>query len=869
MRNRIALLGATSLVGMLAATSPALAQNSLPAATEEARYGEILVTARKREENVQDVPMTINVLNAEAIERKGIASADDVAAQTPGLTFDVGLVPSDTRISIRGLQATRGRPNVAILVDGVDSSSENFGVAGGGLLANLRLVDVERIEVVKGPQTVLYGRSAFAGAINYITKRPGREPEGAFSAMGGRFDTYELKGSVGGPIGKGLGVRVNGAYYNTDGDYTNPVTGGDLNAAETYGGALALHYDNDADFSAYARVQYSDEKYSERAAVLLRSVDPISGAVRPQDGGVLRQSQLCRTPRGGTAPNCVVPGPTLYSLTGNVAKSDTYRNRVIDISGDPNNGGKAYPGTAIETWRATLELTKKFSDDWEVVSLTGYTDNNSHTNQDFDNTSYRLQANTPNASYSAGGQFSTLNVFRTQFGWPLPFLPSYGLSAEFDTRTNIEQFNQELRLAYTGDKLRVLIDGLYWHEKSIYRDSSLFWLREGGSTLLAQFISASQGGASTPGPFGPSFFHLLSPPVTSQFPQRITRETDSYSIAGSFEYKLSNQLTAAFEGRLIHDKIHYTGFNFDTTPVNTYGVRNATNNPTQLTANTVSFTKFNPRVNLSWNNDNGLVLFAVAARGSKPGGIDTTDQNGNVTDGEFKPERVDSFEIGGKYTGADGRLILNASVFYSIYKDQQIGVIDSSGPIAISRTDNIGASKSKGIELEAMFSPIDQLFLRAAYTYTDSYYTDYVPPRCSNVDSADTQSPVCSFNGRQLPFTPKNQLNLSARVEQPVGENGKLWFEADSRFLSKRFMSASNLFWLPSYNQVDLRMGYEWDNFSLQAFVDNAFKNTDPRTGTSTVDYGYFDLNSFNLPRGALVTLAPRRAWGIKVGAKF
>jgi iron complex outermembrane recepter protein len=863
---RSILLATVSLGGaaVIAMPSAALAQ-AAPAAAEEEDVGNIIiVTARKRAESVQDVPLSMGVLGADAITRKNIDGPGDVAAQTPGLTFDVGIVPSDTRISIRGLQANRGRPNVAILVDGIDSSSENFGVAGGGLLANLRLVDVERIEVVKGPQTVLYGRSAFAGAINYISKRPTDEREISLSLMGGRFDTYEVKGAIGGPIGNGLSARVNLGYYENGGDYRNPVTGGHLNTSEVWGGALGVAYEDDG-FNAYARVQVSKEKYGERAAVLLRSVDPVTGAVRTEDGGSLRQS--LRPPSSPTSP----PAPRLYSITGDVSKSATYRlgEAGIQLSGDPNNGGRDYPGTSINTVRATLEMNWEIGSTGEFTSLTGYTDNSSHTNEDFDHTNYSLQANTPNPAYSAGGQFSTLNVFRNQFGWPLPFLPSYGLSAEFDTRTDIKQFNQELRYKYDGEKVHLLLDALYWHEKSVYRDFSQFWLRQGGNTLLAQFISASQGARPTFGPMGPTFFHLLAPGLTSANPQRITRETDSFSFASSFEYDFTDNFTAAVEARIIHDKIKYTGFAFDTTPVNTYGVRNANNDPTRQTSNSLSFTKFNPRVSLAYNNLSGLLLFGNWARGSKPGGVDTTDQNGNVTDGEFRPEYVDSFELGGKYTSGNGRFILNGSLFYSIYTDQQIGTIDNSGPIAISSTVNIGKSKSRGAEVEIQYSPIDELFLRAAYTYTRSKYTDYVPPRCSNVDSADTATPNCSFNGKTAPFTPKHQLNLSGRIEQPVSDDATLSFEVDTRFLSKRFMAASNLFWLPAYTQTDVRAGYDTGTFTIEAFVDNVFANKDPRTGTSAVDYGYFDLNSFNLPRAVLVALAPRRTFGVRVGAKF
>lgn len=862
MNYRATLLGATGLAFMLSAAAPAIAEAApaaAPAAAQEEAVAEILVSARKRTERLEDVPISIDVLTADTVERKRIDTLGDVAAQTPGLTFDVGLVPSDTRISIRGLYATRGRPNVAVLVDGVDTSSENFGVAGGGIMANLRLTDIERIEVVKGPQTVLYGRSAFAGAINYITRRPGDTLEAEASALGASFGTYELKGAVGGPIAEGLSARANIGYYSTDGDYTNPVTGGNLNAAENWGGALAVAYEGGSGFKAFARVAYSNETYSERASVFVRSVDPITGAPRTQDGGVLLQS--LKPPA-----NPAMPAPKLYSLSGDVSQSESYRSRDIQISGDPNNGGNPYSGTETETWRATLELSQTLSDKVELVSLTGYTNNTGSFNEDFDHTNYQLQANTGNAAYAAGGPFSTLNTFRTRFRWPLPFLPSYGFSAEFDSETKVKQFSQELRLSYTGDRLNFLVDGLYWYEKSDYHDRSQFWLREGANRTLAQFISISQvpagGRQLIPG------FHLLAPLETAAFPQHITRQTDSISLAGSAEYKITDNLTAALEGRVIHDEVEYTGYNFDVTPVNTYAIRSATNNPGQFTGNTVRYTKFNPRVSVAWNNQQGVLLFANWARGTKPGGIDTTDQNGNVTDGEFSPEQVDSFELGGKFVADDGRLVVNASLFYSIYKDQQIGVIDTSGPVAKSRTDNIGESQSKGIEIEGLWSPIDQLFLRAAYAYTHARYTDYLPPTCSNVDSAETQTANCDFEGKSLPFTPENQLNLSARFEQPIGSD-MLMFEVDTRFVSKRYMSASNQFWLPSYNQTDVRAGYRFGNINLEAFVDNIFQNDAPRTGSSTIDYGYFDLNSFNLPRAAVVALAPRRSFGVRAGIKF
>jgi outer membrane receptor protein involved in Fe transport len=147
----------------------------LAQAAPEAGIDELVVTARRRAETLQTVPLAVTAITAEQIAREGIKDVTNLIDSDPSLNFDQGIAPYDTRIVIRGLSPTRGRPNVASLVDGIDVSSEAIGVAGGSLLINPRLIDIARVEIVKGPQSALYGRSAFAGAINYITQDPERE----------------------------------------------------------------------------------------------------------------------------------------------------------------------------------------------------------------------------------------------------------------------------------------------------------------------------------------------------------------------------------------------------------------------------------------------------------------------------------------------------------------------------------------------------------------------------------------------------------------------------------------------------------------------------------------------------------------------
>jgi len=174
---------------------------------------EIVVTVSKKSESLQDVPMSVTAFSSADIERKGIKSISDIALLTSSIQFDESFAQSDTRIVVRGLSPSRGRQNIATLVDGVDVSSESITSSGGSLLLNTRLMDVERIEVVLGPQMALYGRSAFNGAIQYITKDASEEFETDIRFDVAENNRYEAVAGVSGPI---LPTRPSAAIRDTD-----------------------------------------------------------------------------------------------------------------------------------------------------------------------------------------------------------------------------------------------------------------------------------------------------------------------------------------------------------------------------------------------------------------------------------------------------------------------------------------------------------------------------------------------------------------------------------------------------------------------------------------------------------------------------
>src|SRR5690606_19209075 len=160
------------------------------------------LTSRRRSESSADVPIAIDALTFETISERGISDAASVASLTPGLEFDKGASPADIRPSLRGISLIEGRSNVAIIVDGIDVTgvSLNTTVGGSGSQTAAALMDLERIEVVKGPQTVYFGRSAFAGAIQFISKNPEFTTGGSVSGSVGNYDRREIAAHITGPV---------------------------------------------------------------------------------------------------------------------------------------------------------------------------------------------------------------------------------------------------------------------------------------------------------------------------------------------------------------------------------------------------------------------------------------------------------------------------------------------------------------------------------------------------------------------------------------------------------------------------------------------------------------------------------------------
>ena len=699
---------------------------------------ELIVTTRKKEENLQDVPISVSAITDIQIEEKGINSIKDVAKYMPGVEFDEGYGGQDTRIVIRGLSPTRGRSNAAFLVDGIDFTGEAMTTAGGAFSVNQRLLDIERIEVVKGPQSALYGRSAFAGAVQYITKSPNLDAmEAEIAAEGGFFDAggdggnsdgqYKVSGAFGMPLGNTFGLRVNANVYDEAGFYNNSMTDQEVGGAEGSGIALTGLWEPNSNLSVKGRLAYSEDEYQTRAQARVHGVTPID--LNDSVGS----SDLIYTPFFGpftdfsTAyPNCIPPsfgppapgnqkdgrissclGTPKLLVTGKVPDGD---DLTVVQSPDPHTGNN-YEGTDVDITTFTLVA------DWntDIGAFSSHTGlANTESDQIFDGDWDAITAGT----YLSNDGLYSLTLFPCG---PTGMEDCSPVGQEISFANETDLFSQEFR--YATD-----LDGAF-----NFTFGALFWNEDVDQTEPSYTVSP----VNFRGVAGPPAFAL--PTASAVFTGAAggldtrantkSRETEHWSIYGLVDWEINEALKLTLEGRYVDEELTVVGpqcdpdatqlltglaSSDDGSDVNGDGVIDpgdpaeaapdgildscnsafrgnsslaqtaggtlpdgtwANAATTRLAAKT-SEDFFAPKATLEWRPNDNQMWYASVGQGVKPGGISTI-AGGTFFDpvnNTFDKEELVAYEIGGKTIWAGGDVIVNGALFFQDYTDKQVGV---------------------------------------------------------------------------------------------------------------------------------------------------------------------------------------------------
>lgn len=723
-RNKGILAGLLGL-GLLAGGPAVVAQESEAGAAPVLE--EIIVTARQREESIQDIPIAITAFGAEDFDKRAIRGLEDVARFTAGFSFEDFGSGFATPV-IRGASQTRLtaiEQNVSTFFDGV--------YVPRGWAINPGLTNLSRIEVVKGPQSARYGRNAFMGAINYVPKGPTEELAAEFGGTWGIDERYDLNGSLSGPLAEGIAYgSISYSSSEFDGSWKNEHPFADANLRPGTSGNGG-GWDNQA-FSAALRMTPSDRLQLDAAWHNFDLSDENRGS-----------SQILES-RGLT--NC-----------GSINNSRTPRLYCGELPAPPDSFGfdpRAYGR------QADIDIIKAgFAYDLAESMTLGY--------------QYGLiEGEVSIASISESNHITCGDT------WP-------GVCRYQNTPLGgIDYSSHELRLFSEGSQLTWTL-GVYssdGQDETDFRIPVLPVLTAAPTAPLSQTEGFSISNVGT--------------------------DTDVLAGFGEIAYAVSERWRLSMEARLSSEE------------------KTQVNNATGAKFND-SFKNFTMRASAEYSLDEDWLLYASAANGVKAGGFNPTAVL--ESDRVFDEERNWTFEVGGKGAFADGRVLVNAALFYVQWQDVQLHSSDSGAvvPNAVNITLNLGDASLYGLELDMAARLSENFQLDASAYLVDATYDGGTidarfsrrvpqPPSCDDV--------VCPSNGeiggneveRQAPV----QLSLGGewRADLPAGD-GSFYARADLSYQAKQQAESMNLSQIPARALLNASTGLNFGNVDIWLWARN------------------------------------------------
>ena len=757
-------------LGALLATS-ALAQPvpTPPVSPNEERPLEpdntIIVTAQKREQSLQDVPIAVTVVTGEALIGDFLSSAQDLQRIAPTVTFGEGSSPGTSSINLRGIGTSvfdgAVEPTVSVIVDGI--------VLGRNSQAFVDLIDIERVEILKGPQGTLFGKNASGGVINIVTKRPSNTPEAEAEFLVAENDEYQARGSVSGPLGETLGARLTGFYKTIDGNIRNAFDDRVFNGVESWGVRGKLEYMPSPDVNIYLIADYreSDSEGSQETALLVGS-DGVAATLAAQG---------------------VTPGP---------------ENRLTSAFDPIITDTKDY-GVSLQIDVDVGAVT--------LTSQSGYRRFDLFNADDVD-----LLAVDP----SRPGAGLITNSALERFAGVALAGPA-NIFQRSDTTT--EQFSTEFRVTSAPGKLEY-VAGLFWAHVAIgsdFRRESDACLAPGGFTLRPLTAGAPcVPNGLIPGTFIPDIVPLSQllaatggPPTFGDV--RFDIDTDNFALFGQGTYKFTDRLGILAGLRLQHDIVDSAAR--QDAPTAALGLTGQPFFARGLVSDTAVSGKAGVQYEFGAANEN--LLYATYARGYKGPSVDFNPLGDQV---RVDPETSDGYEVGIKTLLLDNNLLLNIAGFWTDYSDLQDEAFDPDTGFFL--LTNVGSVRTRGVEADVLFEPVENFTLNGGIAYVDATIREFPFGPCF-INDPDCVGGFKDLSGAELPNSPDLKLNLTGDLEVPVGARFKVGARSTVTYQSEvNFSLAQDPNTIQEgYALVDasLRFGERGDRWLVSVFVKNLF----------------------------------------------
>jgi iron complex outermembrane receptor protein len=815
---------------------------------------DIVVTAQRRAENVQDVPIAITAFTAAALQERAVGDIAAISNVAPNTTLDGGtpFSGSSSVLSayIRGIGANDFAfnidPGVGIYLDGV--------YLARSVGANQDLLDVDRIEVLKGPQGTLFGRNTIGGAISIVT----RDPADHFGFKGdlttGSYRRLQARGVIDIPITNSLTSSLSFGITNRQGYQVRVpfvsstpyvVDGFTSFKAAGYGSGGGRNGGDNA-FNLRGKLKWNDGgRFRATVSADYTNIDQDATA-----NSVLATTEFIPGPFAGVAANNI-PGTALDVATGSSGFlfAGLYNFCIGATTAQiaaRNAANLCGPRTGVNGYNTLPALAS--------VNVDGDPGNN---RLPYDS---RFVSTNPDVSYATGNNFSILHqggaaatleydltntltvksitAYRElhwRVGMDLDNSPLDILQTSFSM--NQKQFSQELQLIGTAadKKLNYVLGAYYFSESGDLHD----------------YVTFPAGLLQVDGP------NNLA--------------TKNYAFFGQIDWRPIDLIGITIGGRYTHENKDFEGFQSDLNGFN-YKLFNCVPpgsvcaaaigfpNPSQpfryypTGVNHKNFTNFSPKVGIQLHPSQRIMVYGSWSRGYKTGGWTTRLSNPLPTAPDFGPEKAETFEVGVKSELLDRMLQLNIAAFTTRYQGIQLNFQQGVSPTI----QNAGNARIKGFEAEATLAPGGGFSLQGSVGYLDAYYT--------SVDAAAQVAPngfqTGVFVGTTLPKTPRWKTNLSPRFETGIGNGAKLVLVGDWTHSTplKNDTEGTFLLMRPVVDTINASLTFQSPGDKYEITVG----------GTNITNQRYLVTGQAQIAGGEIYGTYNRPAeWYAKIGFKF